>query len=736
MFGNTKKIYIKTLTHQVKRITNSLNSKSGGQFTSEINLLNIPKDNQLFDNTYIDNSLQEITKDIKQNQLIGKSNVNAFLATVIPDCLKKQNEYLIIQGRLFLIAYSLHSKNGYEDVIERAFREYRLFVCREDWDLLDQLPDFSLPVDELINKLEKIRETKPLNTATRILTFVSLLKQYKGNSPDYKKRKVSKQKQKVVSSPQTLETIENLILADEDETSFTEVITYDVGNKSNYIDESERFADQIQSARYFKFNLIAPEAVKESLSLQHTAAKSAANHIQRKEKLLSTDLSKLTSKDISELIKHCLEKLYQDPHYCCLLVMLFSGKNLEETLDFINNAKTNNKSKFKNYAVSLFKPDLPEHIVATKLEEHIRRSKGYVITAIPEVIKDCIVYFHKRFSNLSNIQKDAESTLKIINKKSLTNLTLARITNYIVFYLNNLGVDPTEISLITGKGLHQNAGTYYYQVNVGDLLALHQSYINYLLSQFGIKEFNDFSTSTEQLVGSQLIIKQETILSLFDKISIHLNAFRNERWRDTERFHNLYVIYCIQLLNIATGHRPVRDPYDDIYKFDLVADLLLISDKEERPELAARVIPLPSIVSLQVKSYLDHLKIISSQISDISHKSGEAINRAIKGKEPLFFFLENYKTESVSPKTLSFYLEDKFPFPLNWHRHFMRTWLRKQGFNGQLVNAWMGHLSNGNSGFSRYSGLSSRDLKKISESINHFLVNEIKIKNEKPWSIL
>jgi hypothetical protein len=731
---NASKKDIQLLKYHIRRIMNELEDKSPyhGDFFHDIDALDLPKSVPNTIEAGLDQALKVFLRKIKKNKLLSKNHVNAFLATVPPHDQEFRENYLVIQARLLLVAYDLSQQQGFGDFIERALRDYRMLIDKEKWEWLNKLPNFSLHISDLVGELGEVREKLPNSAKKRTLAFASLLKQYRKNKSNYTPRRVNRHTKAKAVLEKPFETIENKIAFEEDETSYIEFLP-EVSDAETGIEYDEYVADQLAAKRFYKFTVVAPDKVKESLSLQLTAVKSVANHIQRREKMLISDFSFLTHYDVTTLIEHCFKNLIKDAHYCVLLIMLFTGKSLDEVIMSIDEIKLPSKPPFDKSAIFLFKPILPEHKVDSDMESSLDRSNGSVIQALPKEIRNCIIRYKNQLKKKEGITEEVKKTITMLNQNDSTNLTLVRITNYLMYYLNNRGVDSTELTLVQCKGLRQESGTYYYQKNAGELLSIHQNYIDDLMSRssYSIKIIDKPSAKK---VGSQLIVKQDQVLLLFDLMSKQLEELRAGDWKQMEQFHNLYVVYCIQLLNIATGHRPVRNPFEDITKFDLIAGTLFISDKEERSELAARIIVLPEIVIEQIKLYLQHLKKLESEIANISNISRAVIDKAITGNGPFFFFLNQIEVEPVIPSNLIVELENIFPLPLNWHRHFMRTWLRKNGFSGQLTNAWMGHLSAGSSGFSRFSGLSMFDLREISNSINSFLTSKLLIKTIQPWT--
>jgi len=710
----------------------SVLEKNSDDFSYEINALDLPVSIPKKKEAKLDVELINFLHRIQKNQSLGKNHVNAFLATVPHHDQKHRENYLLIQARLLLVAHELNDKTGYGGFIIRAFREYRILVDEEKWDWLDKLPDFSRHISDLVDELGQAREKLPSKAKQRTLAFESLLKRYKKNKAVYTPRKVDKKIKYETISDKPFEIVDSRITFDEDETSYCELLPKVSVTNQKGMNSDEHVADQFTTKRLFKFKLVAPDDVKKSLELQLTASKAAANHIQRREKMLITDFSFLTQYEVTILVDPCFINLKSDSHYCILLIMLWTGKTIEEAITGMKKAGLPKKAPFNEHAVFLFRPELPAHPVNSDIEQLLNRSTGSVIQALPIEIRHSIERYRNKLQNAESIVEGVKKTIKELNLSNSINLTPGRITNYLMCYLNNKGMDSTEITLILGKGLRQESGSYYYQINASKLLSVHQNYLRDLihLTSHKIKIIQKSSTRT---IGSQLIIKPEQVASLFKLISKQLDNIRLGGWKEIEQFHNLYVIYCIELLNLSTGHRPVNNPFEDITKIDLIAKTIFISDKEERNELAARVIALPEIAVEQIQLYQQHLKKLESEISCISSHSGNAIHKAITGSAPLFFFLNELKIEPVIPSRLTVKLENIWPFPLNWHRHFMRTWLRNNEFSGQWVNGWMGHLSMGSAGYSRYSGLAMADLKEMSKSIQELLCSQMGIKTVKPW---
>ena len=122
------------------------------------------------------------------------------------------------------------------------------------------------------------------------------------------------------------------------------------------------------------------------------------------------------------------------------------------------------------------------------------------------------------------------------------------------------------------------------------------------------------------------------------------------------RIHNTYVIYVINVLFLATGGRPVVDPFSSWEDFDLDLELIKIVDKHI-DSMPYRYIPLSLMATALLKNYQQHLLRLASVmnrkelVSDALINNILALSKGHKSKAlPLFFLLD----ESGSPLSIQF----------------------------------------------------------------------------------
>mgnify|MGYP003384844035 CR=1 FL=1 len=664
--------------------------------------------------------LIELKRAIGKKGYIETYSSASFISTVPLNNIEK---YSIIQARLTIAAICLSNLVGYSGVIEKAFQQFRSMIDNDE-SIISFLPDFSQPIAKLINELDILRLKNP-KFALRVMPVKKIFTCYQKKEPVYRPI--------VREPPITLKPggpiISTPVDSDDEPIEIIEYIQTYIDENVYHVEEVERVIDQPKIEQFYSVKNEKSKEINQSLALQNQAAKAVINNINRRQKKLSTSASHLTQREVSILIDECTENILKSEEYPYLLLSLTFGRDLTEL--YTERFDLIEKGLFYGVSTEI---DLPKHEIKSQFSSWVRRSSKQINLKLPSIVGEGLSSpIIRHYKPAPEIYK-MNDILTSINKEYKTNLTLNRIRHYFEFYLRSKGVDGSEIAFILDRGLPQEPGTYYYSVNTEKLQSIYQNYVEHLFQEPQIK-----NEPNNNKVGSQLQVIPSTISNLFSEISIRLNQERNRRSERVVDFHNLYVLHSILLLNLATGHRPVCDPYESLNIFDFSAKTIFISDKEERTELAARVLVLPDLAIEQLSNYLAHLNVLSIYYRNTYPEVAEQIMLSKTGggsETTLFFFIIDDELVHVTPTTLKGYLDDVFPLPLNWHRHFMRTKLRELGFSGPFVDSWMGHIGHAGANFDRYSGLSMDDLRQISKGINGYMKEELNIESHNGMSII
>ncbi|MBL4910373.1 MAG: hypothetical protein JKX78_10240 [Alteromonadaceae bacterium] len=720
--------------------------------------------------------LSEIANKITHSRSISQFPVAVFLSTIPHKTPTNRTleceKWRIIQARLLIVCHHLFYLKGYEDILIRVMTDYRMLVHKQYSFLISTMPDFELDVEQLIKLLSDIKEkiiyeelevkgkesTSIKQNIPRIRNFIRLFSDYWQNNLTYKKREVDRGKN--IQRPPKISPVASKIIAEEHHDVVEEITQPIIDNEKYPYDFDERTAEQETIARYFSVDLIAPNEVSKSLARQNVLSNATINHILRREKYLTSDVNQLTVHEVYLLMNNCLSDPKGSLQSTIILLSLCTGRTVEQLLspEFVFQKITG--SPFNGRFVVLSKPQLPKPQLPNKLLKLITPSIGSVILSLPRLLDGFLEVNELKSCNIDEVKKQISTQITDLNRKHGSKITQARIANYLATFLHQHGSDDIEMCLLLGWDPKHFAGSYYYQINVRKLLLLHQKYLLalYYMAKRGyadtIKFEKNIDASNEKTteettnkthvkldhkddkeekqnntkqknvyVGSNLQVNSDIVSQLFSILSKNLSDYKGDKFE----FHNQYTLYTLLLLNLSLGHRPVNDPYESAEIFDYYGGTVFICDKESRSDLSARTLVMPDTALAQIKYYSSHLQSMLLYCANILPANTQRIKDALTGSEPFFFFFKNTKIGSVTPTNLAHKLKQIFPLPINWHRHYMRTKLRKLGVAGQLVDLWMGHLGIGSTNMSKFSYLSLHDLRQVANKIEQHLKDDLKI---------
>ena len=202
--------------------------------------------------------------------------------------------------------------------------------------------------------------------------------------------------------------------------------------------------------------------------------------------------------------------------------------------------------------------------------------------------------------------------------------------------------------------------------------------------------------------------------------------------------HNFFTDYLYIWLSIASGYRPVNEPFGRLSDIDTRTGLYFISDKEVQQDTIGRFIYLPTILCQQIDEYIKFIKGNASLFNKLGNDIGLIYTNILDGNIGLVCYLKlDEATSTVTrlkldntflKKRISAYIS----LPLNWPRHYIRSLqnkhigkysfdpsLNKDSIGYDVVSAWMGHSDElGYSFYDRFSGLKRSELRAFAQTIN------------------
>lgn len=707
--------------------------------------------------------LDQILQELRDNKQITLAQTEAFL------CLPPTQSNVLANWQSLILFTSLEHKRLFGETARslRAMSSFRLLLQdkQENKNLQEivlierNLPDPLQWSYQIIVQLSAFLDAIPVEYETYIRQRLLPIRRILADVQEEEQKNLRSREQRSSSEQQTFRqevtqpdipqspvrrgqfsSVSKSARVDDDEAGHTQIHEYP-DKTDNTLNNVEFASDNAPERSYITLapDETVPASLKRSFMLSAIRAKTVAGNIERNEKRLVTMTSHLTRHDINSLKKALLVYPPSQPEVMLVLHLMFAtGRRVEQILRARQVEHSNELSEpgdaiafqENGKAFWMYKPDLPRHELAGNLGLLVDQQKNPVILPLP--FSPAMDRGRNLPANTEALRQAIIDFINDVNRDYKTKLTSNRVSDFLSNYLHHQGVDDVVNALITGNPDIQEAGTYYHQFDHTEILNAYELFT---------KEFfpnaipDDIKTPliNRDGGGSQLIVKHQAVSALFAHLvaKVHFS-------KGIAEFHNAYTYYILHLLNLTTGHRPVRDAFDDLSHIDLLNKKIFISDKESRQTASsARVLVLPEAAVQQIKLYLEHLKSIQLLLHSIDPQLADAVEMTLSGQNRLLFLLDenelgSYQIQPLAPKDTKEYLGALFDIPTNWHRHFLRTSLARHDVPGELIDSWMGHAKIGQEGYSRYSGLSMQGLENTAVIIAQ-IMEELEIKPLPGW---
>lgn len=318
---------------------------------------------------------------------------------------------------------------------------------------------------------------------------------------------------------------------------------------------------------------------------------------------------------------------------------------------------------------------------------------------------------------------DAAAALQSLRSKLARPLTRGRITRYKADWLRRAGADAAVTGFLTGKSPGNRAQLHYTCLDRATLLGWHLFYLEQGLRLTGL----DW-TMPEGVYGSRLRIPPDLLADIFRGAR---KAVRDARppgpgsLAQIQSAHNIYTIYTLALLFLATGHRPVSHPFEFRTDTDLETGLVWISDKTGRGSRGTRLLPLAPRAVSQLHAWTEHLNRLERRLSLTHPRLIAPIRAALstdpKAQGPFFLFFDDKGAlVPLKPALQTNAFAPVLPTALNWTRHVLRSALVGK-CTSAAIDAFLGHGHIGEDPFISGSSLRLGDLWPVADAIETIL---------------
>lgn len=360
-----------------------------------------------------------------------------------------------------------------------------------------------------------------------------------------------------------------------------------------------------------------------------------------------------------------------------------------------------------------------------------------------------------------SIHEEAKEDLRKLNKKFGIRLSINKIRNYLPHYLAQKNIDKALIEVLTNCAVHHLSALPYYNVSQYDLFRCQRDYMDHLIGlledKYGPKQTETklymlFELPDEKstaywgkTIGSALAVNEfrlkEIVVKLRQKVEAATADLKLNNLGSLVYLHNSFIDYLYILMSIASGYRPVTEPFGRLSDIDTRTGVYFISDKEVQADTIGRLIYLPHTVCQQINEYKNFIKNNGILFNKLGSNIGQIYMDILNSHIGLISYLklDEITNTVIQVKLNKVFIKERMSqyisLPLNWHRHFIRSlkniYIGKYSYSSDfnerpigydVISAWMGHSDElGFSFYDRFSGLKRSELREFANILDEII---------------
>ncbi|HAS14929.1 MAG TPA: hypothetical protein DCS01_06480 [Idiomarina abyssalis] len=294
-------------------------------------------------------------------------------------------------------------------------------------------------------------------------------------------------------------------------------------------------------------------------------------------------------------------------------------------------------------------------------------------------------------------------------------ITLNAIKRVIDYERTKVGITRYERDFIADREMNENMQNFYAAFSARLLHERHADFMDLFLPEHEVDVCRQHAAPHSLLFGSKKALSCAGVQSISSALE---SAFKKSlRESDHVAIHNIYTLYVLNTLQLATMHRPAPDAFRGLNTFCHDFEQVEIVDKSVT---STRLVPVCKYAQKLLKEYIDYLRCYQARFRFTNPAKYHAIGDMLSGRSNLFriqtatLFLPDIEN---LPEELG---DDVFN-KINWHRHTMASRLIIKSVDRDALSAFMGHRQALDNPTSAHSTLCYDQLLTISEHINKIL---------------
>jgi hypothetical protein len=435
--------------------------------------------------------------------------------------------------------------------------------------------------------------------------------------------------------------------------------------------------------------------------------KRAKEHQQRRAKQAACDKERLTSAAINELVRHCKKKS-QNEYALLALLVLISGRTVSKLFSVKPILIDDNVAQLP---IRWNKAQVPESFLPET--EYIETS-NQEFTLVPQ----------KLASNLSKLQQETDAKacdrqlkafltkIRTSTKEHITPITLAKTLGFQKYQFN---ISVFEWSFLCDEPKNLLGQNSYVAFSAEKLF---QKHIKFMAQFIDTAPLERYLTQLKHDVwfGSPRVLTTESVVNTFFHIVNNLNQAISQR-TNYERVHNWFTVYTVQLMQLATLHRPISNVFRTLDQFNLRNNNVEIVDKGEE---SRRLVPLCKVATDALCNYLAYLEKLKDVARFEARNFTSEIDKSLEGKACLFRAWSHSGLTDDYRSLRGLGISELFT-KSNWHRHFISTALVSKDYDRYLINTFSGHRLDSQTAYGKSKSFTYDDLLKVSTAIESII---------------
>lgn len=664
--------------------------------------------------------LSVVYENIKANHLLLIDYITAFISVPVKHAHYCQKQYDQYKALTLLVMVQLSCQGNHEH--DALCNELRQCALGKRKDLTSYLPNVLITdFSSLIDDLKKLQHVEVLSTSS-IPSQLSKIKTSYRNFYYHKERIKRDVSPREFKKEGRLQSSKKQYLDDDKDTSVTEIKELKFGENHNgdspWVEEEE-----LSTTSRTLTVISSPVHIKKDYAVQAIQARAINECIRKKSMKLTCDIYRVTPYELHTLVSACITSLRHDDQHKestrALLLMLLTGNSFEETTHWKAFRKNTGsiigiKRNFR----------LPSHNLNKRVQPLLKK----VTEDYPLLLPLNLVSSLKNFEFRGVKENDLKQFLSSLNKNCGVKLSLSKVSSYLPQILKTNGIDCTIIDLITGYDVRNQPARFYTHIPYKILHSIFDRYLTHIGNAGDTNYLDDRenidATLTEKNLGSPLFVDDSTLQSLFSQMYFELqNIPTNHTAYFSEKSHNRRLLYLQLMLSIVSGYRPVNGWFGSLDDIHFASGEYRIAEKERALGYTGRTVLLPKIVLIHIQQYINYCE---QAVIYFSHSDADLTLRykqSIQGDMPFSFYRHQETIQETKPSTYMQHIKQIFPFPENWARHYLRSFLFSQDISDELIGAWMGHIHSNQLPFAQFSQLSRKELQSIRNLLEVHITN-------------